>query len=288
MAVGGVSSTRPRSGAISPAQHLEQRRLADAVRSDEPDPVAVGHGEVDGVEHDEGTPRHLQAAGAEGGGGGHATSLAAKTPGSPRGSSGRIGACRSPVSTTRRSRSTASASSSSQEDDVDVIQARIADRLQVSRPAVSEMMRRLETEGLITTDAGIHLTDAGRALAERVVRRHRLAERFLTDVLQLSWAEAHHEAGALGARDEPRRRAGDGPPPRQPDHVPARQPDPGIRLRRALGRAARHRRRRVELHGAPHPRGARVHARAARVPRAVASWCRAPRAPSPRCRPTAR
>ncbi len=82
-----------------------------------------------------------------------------------------------------------------QEDDVDVIQARIADRLQVSRPAVSEMMRRLETEGLITTGEGIHLTKAGHALAERVVRRHRLAERFLTDVLQLSWAEAHHEAG---------------------------------------------------------------------------------------------
>lgn len=81
------------------------------------------------------------------------------------------------------------------EDDVDVIQARIAERLQVSRPAVSEMMRRLETEGLITTDGGIHLTAAGKELAERVVRRHRLAERFLTDVLQLSWAEAHHEAG---------------------------------------------------------------------------------------------
>jgi DtxR family transcriptional regulator, Mn-dependent transcriptional regulator len=81
------------------------------------------------------------------------------------------------------------------EDDVDVIQARIADRLQVSRPAVSEMMRRLETEGLITTDGGINLTAAGIELAERVVRRHRLAERFLTDVLGLSWAEAHHEAG---------------------------------------------------------------------------------------------
>jgi DtxR family Mn-dependent transcriptional regulator len=81
------------------------------------------------------------------------------------------------------------------EDDVDVIQARIADRLQISRPAVSEMMRRLETEGLITTANGIKLTDAGQALAQRVVRRHRLAERFLTDVLQLSWAEAHHEAG---------------------------------------------------------------------------------------------
>jgi DtxR family Mn-dependent transcriptional regulator len=81
------------------------------------------------------------------------------------------------------------------EDDVDVIQARIADRLQVSRPAVSEMIRKLEAEGLITNDGAIALTDAGMALAQQVVRRHRLAERFLTDVLQLSWAEAHHEAG---------------------------------------------------------------------------------------------
>lgn len=82
-----------------------------------------------------------------------------------------------------------------EEDDVDVIQARIAERLQVSRPAVSEMVRRLEGEGLITNDGAIVLTDAGLELAQRVVRRHRLAERFLTDVLQLSWAEAHHEAG---------------------------------------------------------------------------------------------
>ncbi|WP_420452719.1 metal-dependent transcriptional regulator [Ilumatobacter sp.] len=81
------------------------------------------------------------------------------------------------------------------EDDLDVIQARIAERLQVSRPAVSEMMKRLESEGLITSDDGIHLTPAGRTLGESVVRRHRLAEVFLTDVLKLSWAEAHHEAG---------------------------------------------------------------------------------------------
>jgi DtxR family Mn-dependent transcriptional regulator len=81
------------------------------------------------------------------------------------------------------------------EDDVDVIQARIAERLQVSRPAVSEMMKRLEAEGLIHPGNGIELTVDGRELAERVVRRHRLAERFLTDVLKLSWAEAHHEAG---------------------------------------------------------------------------------------------
>ncbi|HSL73664.1 MAG TPA: metal-dependent transcriptional regulator [Ilumatobacteraceae bacterium] len=81
------------------------------------------------------------------------------------------------------------------EDDVDVIQARIAERLQVSRPAVSEMMKRLEAEGLITTADGIQLTESGLRLGERVVRRHRLAEVFLTDVLKLSWAEAHHEAG---------------------------------------------------------------------------------------------
>ena len=81
------------------------------------------------------------------------------------------------------------------EDDVDVIQARIAERLQVSRPAVSEMIRRLEAEGLVGLDDGIALTAAGQALAQRVVRRHRLAERFLTDMLGLSWADAHHEAG---------------------------------------------------------------------------------------------
>jgi DtxR family transcriptional regulator, Mn-dependent transcriptional regulator len=81
------------------------------------------------------------------------------------------------------------------EDDLDVIQARIAERLAVSRPAVSEMIRRMTTEGLVTVTDGIKLTKAGLALAERVVRRHRLAERFLTDILGLSWAEAHVEAG---------------------------------------------------------------------------------------------
>ncbi len=82
------------------------------------------------------------------------------------------------------------------EDRIDVIQARIAERLEVSRPAVSEMIRRLDQEGLIElTGSSIDLTDNGRSLAERVVRRHRLAERFLTDVLGLSWSDAHDEAG---------------------------------------------------------------------------------------------
>lgn len=81
------------------------------------------------------------------------------------------------------------------EDDVDVIQARIAERLNVSRPAVSEMIRRMEGEGLVTIDRTVLLTEAGQKLAEQVVRRHRLAERLLTDILGLSWAEAHQEAG---------------------------------------------------------------------------------------------
>ncbi|MEO6989613.1 MAG: metal-dependent transcriptional regulator [Aquihabitans sp.] len=81
------------------------------------------------------------------------------------------------------------------EDDVDVIQARIAERLQVSRPAVSEMIRRMEAEGLVEIDRSVRLTAKGQRLAETVVRRHRLAERLLTDILGLSWADAHQEAG---------------------------------------------------------------------------------------------
>jgi len=60
---------------------------------------------------------------------------------------------------------------------------------------VSEMIRRMEGAGLIDVDGAITLTTEGTALAEAVVRRHRLAERFLTDVLGLSWADAHDEAG---------------------------------------------------------------------------------------------
>ncbi len=81
------------------------------------------------------------------------------------------------------------------EDDLDVIQARIADRMGISRPAVSEMIRRMQDEGLLEPGRQIALTDDGMALARQVVRRHRLAERFLTDMLGLSWAEAHAEAG---------------------------------------------------------------------------------------------
>ncbi|MBN99222.1 MAG: iron-dependent repressor IdeR [Acidimicrobiaceae bacterium] len=82
------------------------------------------------------------------------------------------------------------------EDGIDVIQARIVERLEVSRPAVSEMIRKMDGAGLIKMDGNkVLLTSKGKSLAKQVVRRHRLAERFLTDILGLSWAEAHHEAG---------------------------------------------------------------------------------------------
>ena len=82
------------------------------------------------------------------------------------------------------------------EDGIDVIQARIVERLEVSRPAVSEMVKKMKEADLVLFNGNsIFLSDKGKALANQVVRRHRLAERFLTDVLGLSWAEAHHEAG---------------------------------------------------------------------------------------------
>ncbi|MFM7828720.1 MAG: metal-dependent transcriptional regulator [Actinomycetota bacterium] len=82
-----------------------------------------------------------------------------------------------------------------EEDHVELIQARIAERLKVSRASVSEMIKRMETEGLVNL-AGprIALTEKGKALAEGIVRKHRLAECFLIDVLGLSWSTAHHEA----------------------------------------------------------------------------------------------
>ncbi len=81
------------------------------------------------------------------------------------------------------------------EDQIELIQARIADRLNVSRASVSEMIKRMQIEGLVDlTGPRIALTEKGKTLAEGVVRKHRLAECFLIDVLGLPWATAHHEA----------------------------------------------------------------------------------------------
>src|SRR6202011_3240816 len=83
-----------------------------------------------------------------------------------------------------------------EEEGTQVIQARLADRLSHSAPAVSEMIRRLKTEGYLTVeDRDVRLTAKGRARAESVVRKHRLAERLLTDIIGLPWEKAHVEAG---------------------------------------------------------------------------------------------
>ncbi|MFM8650379.1 MAG: iron dependent repressor, metal binding and dimerization domain protein [Actinomycetota bacterium] len=82
------------------------------------------------------------------------------------------------------------------EDDLEVIRVRIAERLNVSRASVSQMIERMTREGLVVSEGPrIALTAEGERLAQQVVRRHRLAERFITDVLGLSWALAHREAG---------------------------------------------------------------------------------------------
>jgi DtxR family transcriptional regulator, Mn-dependent transcriptional regulator len=82
------------------------------------------------------------------------------------------------------------------EEGTEVIQARLAQRLGHSAPSVSEMVRRLREEGYVTsTGRALRLTDRGRQRAESVVRKHRLAERLLTDVIGLEWHKAHLEAG---------------------------------------------------------------------------------------------
>jgi len=83
-----------------------------------------------------------------------------------------------------------------QEEGTPVIQARIAQRLGRSAPSVSEMLDRLCDEGYVRREGRVvELTTPGAHLAAQVVRRHRLAERFLVDVLGLPWHKAHHEAG---------------------------------------------------------------------------------------------
>ncbi len=77
-----------------------------------------------------------------------------------------------------------------------VISARLARRMRVTPPTAWATVQRMARDGLVTLDGKkvIHLTEKGRRLAEDIVRRHRLAERFLTDILGLGWAECHEEA----------------------------------------------------------------------------------------------
>jgi DtxR family transcriptional regulator, Mn-dependent transcriptional regulator len=83
-----------------------------------------------------------------------------------------------------------------EEEHVVPIRARLVERLGLSAPAVSETVARLEQEGLleVAPDRTLRLTDAGRQIAVSVMRKHRLAERLLTDVIGLEWEQVHTEA----------------------------------------------------------------------------------------------
>ena len=74
--------------------------------------------------------------------------------------------------------------------------ANIARAMQLSAPTVHEMIGRLERDGYITrgTDRSLSFTESGREHAEHIVSRHRMIERFLTDVLGIPWDEVHEEA----------------------------------------------------------------------------------------------
>jgi DtxR family Mn-dependent transcriptional regulator len=77
--------------------------------------------------------------------------------------------------------------------------ANVARAMQLSAPTVHEMVGRLERDGYITRDEekSISFTESGAEHAEGIVRRHRLIERFLTDVLGIPWHEVHEEAERL-------------------------------------------------------------------------------------------
>ncbi|MPZ95662.1 MAG: dihydrofolate reductase [Propionibacteriales bacterium] len=83
-----------------------------------------------------------------------------------------------------------------EEEGIIPLRARIAERLHQSGPTVSQTVARMERDNLLTVEGDRHLelTGHGRQLATRVMRKHRLAERLLTDVIGLDWELVHAEA----------------------------------------------------------------------------------------------
>lgn len=81
------------------------------------------------------------------------------------------------------------------EEGARIQQARLAERMGVSRATVSQHIRRLEQEGLVEIEGReIRMSAKGEQVALPLVRRHRLAERLLTDILEIPWHRAHEEA----------------------------------------------------------------------------------------------
>jgi DtxR family Mn-dependent transcriptional regulator len=79
-----------------------------------------------------------------------------------------------------------------------IINARLADRLGVKPPTVSQTLQRMSRDGFVKIDDGeIALTRRGTEVAEASIRRHRIIERFMSDILGIEWAVAHREAERL-------------------------------------------------------------------------------------------
>jgi len=83
-----------------------------------------------------------------------------------------------------------------EEENIQPLRARISERLGHSGPTVSQTVGRMERDGLVVVseDRTLELTEAGRQKAVDVMRKHRLAERLLSDVIGLDWAYVHEEA----------------------------------------------------------------------------------------------
>src|SRR2546421_1611221 len=83
-----------------------------------------------------------------------------------------------------------------EEEGIVPLRARIAERLRQSGPTVSQTVARMERDGLLTVlgDRHLQLSERGRALATAVMRKHRLAECLLVDVIGLDYADVHEEA----------------------------------------------------------------------------------------------
>ena len=83
-----------------------------------------------------------------------------------------------------------------EEEGIPALRARIAERLGHSGPTVSQTVARMERDGLLTLahDRHLELTPSGQEIAMRVMRKHRLAERLLADVIGLEWEFIHDEA----------------------------------------------------------------------------------------------
>ncbi len=85
-----------------------------------------------------------------------------------------------------------------QQEQHPVSTSRLAQHLKLSPPSVSEMVKKLANKGLVNqTGKGVCLTAEGNTIAKKVIRRHRLSERLLTDILGFKWDEVHQEACRL-------------------------------------------------------------------------------------------